>query len=276
MKTIDIEHLVRWAYCDELPKVGRPTSLVAAIRSGWSSLSRYGELLTVVQEPDILNQWGLVPLEVEGGDPHPDALAVAAAVEDLAKLDVELPEGWNPLTDMGDLGEEGAEAVRRGLDRLSPLTEEGRRKVRQPLSRLVIRQAILGCAPAWEAGPPVRRVVSGANGKPRWFRQITHLSPGAFGPVASVVEIDGFNGSRQRPFPGAYRKFELVPDPAPIVVERGEYELWIAALGCLAETLADQGLSAHLVHHSARPARPWEAHVCSAVSRPPVGESAVT
>ncbi len=35
MKQVDIEHLVRWAYRDELPKVGRETSLVAALRSGW-------------------------------------------------------------------------------------------------------------------------------------------------------------------------------------------------------------------------------------------------
>lgn len=257
MKRIDIEHLVRWAYCDELPKVGRETSLIAAIRSSWSSLSRYGELLTVVQEGDIANRWGLVPL-AGADDPHPDALVVADAVEALAGFEVELPEGWNPLSDMGDLGPEGLEAVSRGLDRLSPVGADGQRKVRQPLARLLIRHAVLGSAPAWEAEAPAPRMVIGANGKPMWFRRIVATSPGPFGPVTTTVEVDGYNPSRQRPFPGAYRKVELVPDPAPVVVERGEYELWVAGLGLLVELLAGK-LAAHVALPCARVPRPWEA-----------------
>ncbi|MEW6121634.1 MAG: hypothetical protein AB1698_03415 [Pseudomonadota bacterium] len=255
MKRIDIEHLVRWAYRDELPKVARETSLVAALRSGWDSLSRYGELLTVVQESDMTNRWGLVPLDTQD-DPHPDALAVADAVEGLASLEVDLPADWYPLSDLGDLGPEGFDAVRRGLDRLAPTDGAGRRKVRSSLSRLVIRQAILGAAPAWEAEAPTRRMVC-AGGKPAWFRKLTCTSPGAFGDVQRVVEVDGFNAARQRPFPGAYRKFELEPDPVMAVIERGEHELWVAALTVLSEML-DGALSAHAPHPPTRPARPWE------------------
>lgn len=256
MKRIDIEHLVRWAYRDELPKVARETSLIAALRSGWASISRWSELMTVVQEGDLVNRWGLVPLDTMD-DPHPDALAVAAAVERLGDFEVSLPEGWNPLSDLGDLGPEGQDAVRRGLDRLSPPDGQGARVMRQPLARIVIRQAILGTAPSWEAEVPARRMVTGPNGKPRWFRAVSHVSAGAFGDVTETVEVDGFNAARQRPFPGAYRKFELEPDPCPVVVERGEYELWVAGLHALVDLLAGT-LSAHAPLPPARVARPWE------------------
>ncbi len=65
-----------------------------------------------------MNRWGLVPLDTMD-DPHPDALAVAAAVEELGGFEVSLPDGWDPLSDLGDLGAEGQDAVRRGLDRLA-------------------------------------------------------------------------------------------------------------------------------------------------------------
>ncbi|GGF56608.1 hypothetical protein GCM10007301_15360 [Azorhizobium oxalatiphilum] len=256
MKRVDIEQLVRWTYRDELPKVERDTDFSAGIPSSWSSLARYGELLTVVQEGDIVNRWGLVPLDGDH-EPHPDALVVADAVEMLGEFEVALPDGWSPLSDMGDLGPEGVEAVRRGLDRLSPVDPNGRRTLRQPLARLIIRNAVLGCAPCWEAEAPERVMVTGANGKPLWFRHLTETTPGAFGPVTSTVEVDGFNASRQRPYPGAYRKFALLPDPTFAVVERGEYELWVAALGLLVELL-DGKLSAHIPTPSARLSRPWE------------------
>lgn len=256
MKRVDIETLVRWAYRDELPKVGRETTLVAAIRSGWAACSRYGELLTVVQESDIVNRWGLVPLDVETDGPHPDAMAVADAVERLALHEVDIPADWYPLADMGDLGAEGVDAVRRGVDRLLVQDAQGRRMPRQSLARLVIRHAILGDAPAWEAEAPTRRMVS-ACGKPKWFRQISQVTPGAFGPCAQTVEVDGYNATRQRPFPGAYRKFELVPDPVATVRERGEYEMWHAALNLLLEDLHATGLTAHQVLPSPRPPRPW-------------------
>lgn len=264
MKTLGIEALLSWAYRDELPKMAAPKSLVAAIRPAWHSLSRFGELMTVVQETDIVNRFGVTPL-LSGGDedPHPDALAVADAVEALAWCEVGMPEGWNPLADMGDLGPEGPDAVRRGLDRLSPADGEGRRKVREPLSRLVIRHAVLGGAPVWEAEAPARRMVTGPNGKPAWFRRIVATSPGAFGPVTTPVEVDGYNHTRQRPFPGAYRKFELVPDPVSTVVERGEYELWFAALALLVEMLGGT-LAQHAVLPCARSPRPWEVSVSGA------------
>ncbi|MEP9378400.1 hypothetical protein ABLE91_16915 [Aquabacter sp. CN5-332] len=258
MKQINIEALLRWTYRDELPKVGRPTSMVAAIRPGWSAMSKLSVLHTVVQETDIANRWGLVPLDMAADDPHPDALAVAEAVERLGKREVELPGDWSPLSDMGDLGDEGAEAVRRGVERLFILDAKGLRKPRQPLSRLVIRHAILGSAPAWEGEVPARRMIC-EHGKPKWFRRVVQETPGPFDPVSTEVEIDGYNHTRQRPYPGAYRKFELVPDPMGTVVDRGERELWVAALAMLAEDLQGRGLIAHTVTGCIQSARPWEA-----------------
>lgn len=262
MKRIDIEHLVRWAYLDELPKVAAQPDRLSGPQmvSGGAVLARLSVLHTLVQEQGIANRYGVLPLLDKSPDgPHPDALAVASAVEALADFQVELPEGWNPLADMGDLGAEGLDAVRRGLDRLAPPDAAGARKVRHPLSRLVVRQAVLGSAPAWEAEAPTRRMVC-SNGKPRWFRRIVQTTAGAFGPIEQTIELDGFNSARQRPYPGAYRKFELDPDPMMSVVERGEHELWVSALAVLADLLTE-GLSAHIALPPARPARPWEGDV---------------
>ncbi|MEW6256900.1 MAG: hypothetical protein AB1592_13175 [Pseudomonadota bacterium] len=259
MKRIDIEHLVRWAYRDELPKVAaRPKRLgPGGMVSGAAVLAKLQELNTLVQEPDIANRYGVLPLLEDGPDePHPDAICVAEAVEDLTGLDMEMPEGWNPLADMGDLGAEGIDAVRRGLDRLAPMAGTGKRSIRQSLSRLVIRQAVLGAAPSWEAEMPTRRMIC-AGGKPKWFRRVVQITQGAFGPVEQSIEIDGFNVARQRPFPGAYRKFELHPDPMMVVTERGEYELWVSALRVLTVIL-DGKLAAHVPLPPARPVRPWE------------------
>lgn len=262
MKTVDIETLLRWAYRDELPKMAAASSMVAAVRSSWHAVSRFGELMAVVQEADVVNRWGLVPLTRAADDPHPDALAVADAVEALAACDVNVPESWNPLSDMGDLGAEGEDAVRRGIDRLAPRGVDGRRKLRDPLSRLIIRHALLGGGPAWEAEAPTRRMVMGANGQPRWFRRVACTTPGAFGPLTTHLEVDGFNPAGRRPFPGAYRKFELVPDPAPAIVERGEYELWFAALGLLVEALSGT-LVQHVPMPCQRSPRPWDGAVSS-------------
>ncbi|OYX15039.1 MAG: hypothetical protein B7Z15_01870 [Rhizobiales bacterium 32-66-8] len=259
MKRVDIETLVRWAYRDELPKVAaRPARLgPSGLVSGAAMWAKLHVLNTLVQEPDIANRYGVLPLlDDSPDDVHPDAVRVAEAVEGLARLEVCVPDAWHPLGDMGDLGPEGADAVRRGLDRLAPVTSSGARIVRHALSRLVIRHAILGAAPSWQAEVPTRRMVC-AGGKPKWFRRAIYTTDGAFGPVHQTLEIEGFNAARQRPFPGAYRKFELDPDPVTAVVERGEHELWVSALALLAETLSG-ALTAHVPLPPARPARPWE------------------
>lgn len=284
MRAIDIEALVRWAYRDELPKAASVAGegLAFGFRSGWGGVERYGELLAVVQEPDIRNRYGLVPDFTATGEPHPDAVAVHEAVEALATLEFVQPEGWNPLSDMGDLGIDGPAAVARGLARLlvvedargadvalsrdlrSAAVKDGvargqRLVLRRSPARLVIRQAILGGCPPWEAEAPERCVVM-EYGKPKWFRRVVQVSDGAFGPASHEMEVDGFDAKRRRPFPDAYQRFILDPDPADAVHARAEYEIWIAALGVLVEDLAGQ-LHAHAPTPPTRATRPWERDV---------------
>lgn len=263
MKRIEIEALLRWAYRDELPKAAAAGGdrLAVGFRSGWGGVEKWGELLTLVQEPDIRNRFGLVPDYLATTEPHPDAVRVDEAVERLRLCGFEAPAGWNPIADLldaaGDLGARGAAAVARGLAALTLVDVTGRTVLRRSVSRLVMRQAILGGCPAWEGDVPELRQET-AHGKVRWFRRVVLEVEGAFGPTQEEIELDGYDQKRQRPFPGAYTKSYLDPDPAPVVEARAEYELWRAALDLLAEDLA-HGLEAHAVLPSTRSPRPWEA-----------------
>lgn len=253
MKTIGIEALLRWAYVDELPNGEVDRVGPAAPRAGWASMSLFGELLTRVAGTDVRNIYGLAPTGL-ARPPHPDAVTVFHAVSTLEGALFNVPAGWNPLDDMGDLGEDGAAAIRRGLDRLTT-TVDGETRLRRPLVNLVLRHAICGGVPAWEFDAPEAKLLT-ANGKPCWFRRIVEEVPGAFGPVRMEVEVDGYDARRQRPFPGAYRKTVLTPDPAEAVAARAEYQLWHAALAHLATVLI-MPLEEHDVLPPALPARPW-------------------
>lgn len=258
MKRMDIEALLRWAYRDELPKAAAGGErLVVGFKTGWGGVERYGELLTVIDEPDIRNRYGLVPDRFATTEPHPDAERVHDAVMYLRRCAMNVPDGWNPISDMGDMGPEGVAAVARGLTAMTFVTDRGDTVLRRSVVRLVIRQAILGDCPAWEGEAPVRRTVTAQGGKVRWFRRVVQVSDGAFGPAQQEIEVDGFDHKRRRPFPDAYTKTILDPDPVPVVQGRAEYELWRAALDLLVEDLPG-ALEAHKVTASSRSYRPWE------------------
>lgn len=97
----------------------------------------------------------------------------------------------------------------------------------------------------------------GVSGKPRWFRRLPVTSEGAFGPVTEEIEWDGFDHKRRRPFPDAYTKSYLDPDPVPVVPGRAEYELWRAALDLLVDDLSGT-LESREPLASPRPRQPWE------------------
>ncbi|WP_454919231.1 hypothetical protein [Xanthobacter sediminis] len=261
MKRMDIEALLRWAYRDELPKAAASGGdrLAFGFRTGWGGVERYGELLAVVQEPDVRNRYGLIP-DGSDGDPCADAIAVAAAVERLGRCDFDLPEGWDPLSDMGGaaaFGAEGLAAVVRGIGALTVVDATGRTVLRRSPARLVIRHAILGGCPDWEGEVPERRVEM-VFGRPRWYRRVTLTSDGAFGQSQYEVEVDGFDYRRRRPHPDAYQRHYFEPDLAALVTARAEYEIWRAALDLVAEDVGG-GLVHHMVEPSAAAARPWEA-----------------
>ncbi|MCL8385552.1 hypothetical protein [Xanthobacter aminoxidans] len=275
-KTVDIEALLRWAYREELPKAAAGGSrLVVGFKTGWGGVERFGELLAVIDEPDIRNRYGLVPDGTASTDPHPDAVRVHDAVMALRRCDLEVPEGWAPLSDMGDLGPEGAAAVVRGLAGMIIINDKGARVLRRSVTRIVIRQAILGGAPEWEGETPERHVAC-IHGKPQWFRREVVVTDGAFGPASHEIEVDGFDHRRRMPYADAYTKMVLDPDPVPVVQGRAEYELWRGALDLLAEDLAG-ALDAHAVLPSDRSARPWETpdperRILPSLLKPPLPE----
>jgi len=270
MKTIGIEALLRWAYCEELPKAEAIGGAVAAAgpRQPGNHWGRSGEMRTLLAIVDAeYNRFGVVsdPLALEA--PHADAVVVGDVVAELSTLELDLPDGWCPLGDFvaaGALTEgEAAAATVRGLARVMRVDTDGHRGAGERLARLVMRHAVQGGAPDWEAEVPERKVVS-AHGKPRWFRMTQVWSGAVDGAGHAVegmgrwvdVEVDGYDEKRKRARPDAYRKHYFDPDPADAVVARAEYQLWRAALAFLAVDL-DGRLADHAVTDSSRGAAPW-------------------
>ncbi|MCQ0986415.1 hypothetical protein [Jiella marina] len=259
MKPIEIEELLRWAYRQELPKAGSGTVRSAVAMNGWGPMNDYERLLTVVDD-DGRNAWGCVADLSAESDPHPDALIVGRTVQAMAGIDFAVAEDWDGLADLrcsdGSplTGAERADCHARGRA-MALDTRAGR------MPGLIVRHAILGGAPEWLDYGPVRRVfVRNAQGGTAWFRQAERCD--GEGRPGITIEIDGYDRRRQRPFPGAYRKTVLAPDPARLVRDRLTYQAYLVALAELtarlqAGTCGD--LTAHRVEGSPRALWPWEA-----------------
>lgn len=262
MKTsIDIEDLLIWAYRVELPKVPEMPAGPARHAKGWAPMSAFGDLLAVIDDRDVRNAYGVTPDRLATGGPHPDAVDVDRAVNDLDGLHLDVPAGWWPFADMAlpaDWGEAGEMAMADALGRLTEAGKDGALKFKTSPAWLVRKHAMMGSSPVWEAEPIEHRMVRGANGKAKWF--VKRL-------VAQTVndeiigytehEVDGWCASRRRPYQGAYHRMELTPSPLHAAVDRAEYEVWHAGLVSLADALRDS-LAAHVVTGPRRAVRPWE------------------
>ncbi len=242
-KSIGIEAFLAWCYREELPKTPR-------LGNGPAN---YGPSLRTDDYVDHCNVWGLVPDFGARSWPHPDAVRAGNLVMELGDFAVGMPEDWQPLADM--VGMEGIEeATMRAINELTVRDSAGGTRLRVMPERLIVRHALLGGTPDWQAEMPAVKVVTRANGKPCWFRRV--MVRQRTGDMIEA-EVDGYDQRAKRPFPGAYRKTRLVPDPADAVLGRAEYEIWHAALAVLVEELRGQ-LEAYELEHCTRPARPWE------------------
>ncbi|WP_100962620.1 hypothetical protein [Bosea sp. FBZP-16] len=259
MRTIGIEAFLGWVYREELPKAEAPgtgAGLSSAMfgAGGWDAVSRQGELMADMVSDGRVNSYGVVPLSAwYGAPPHEDAFTAHRFVGELAQMDLVLPDDWSPLQGLGLSPQEERAAVARAMPRIA--VEHGDRwRLHFKPVELVRRYAILGGCPPWEAQVPKARFVE-LHGKPQWFRII--MVEGAFGRLYER-EVDGYNARSKRPYPGAYRKTYLEPDPMGAVIERAEYEVWHAALAGLTEDLNASGeLIDHRISMSDRSARPW-------------------
>lgn len=249
-RKMDIEALLRWVYRDELPRAQSDVLSFGprAYATANGAIRQAGEMMTVIDAP--LNRYGVVADLTAMRPPHPDAIKVYEAVTTLDSLVLEFPDGWDPFADIPCMGVDGIAAGTRAIQHLAVTDERGLMTLRGLPATLVRRYAILNGTPDWYAEAPVRKTVTVGKGRPGWFRRV--LISGA------EMEVDGFDRKRRMPYPDAYQKSYLDPDPFEFALGRAEYEVWHAALGVLAADLDGQ-LQAFDVCESHRPSRPWEA-----------------
>lgn len=244
MKKMTIEALLGWAFRQELCKIGSGGGRTAVAGSSWSMVSDFAALGTLIDRNP--NVWGVVPDFVEGGEAHPDALVVGAAVRRLADLGgFDIPAGWNPFPEFTD--EHGAIAAEVARV-VSEIRLRGDRLSGRHIVATVIGAAILGKGPDWRADPPTLRLVA-ARGKPAWF--IKREARDGFGRIYAY-EDDGFDHKRQRPKRGAYRKYELSEPLRGAIQSRLDWQLWRDALSQLHDAL-----SSRLAAHELEPFHAW-------------------
>jgi len=255
MKRIGIEALLAWAYRQELPKAGGDLVVrhagPGASRGGWDPVSEYGETLALIQ---MSNHWGCVPDFSSEDGPHPDAVLVGQAVSRLAGVSFDAAPGYDVLTDL--VLADGSQLTETERDdcHMRGLAIAQINGGRMPAT--IARLAILGQFPEWRATEAVtRKPVCGANGKEAWFRMVER-SAGEGRPLM-MVEADGFDRVLRRPYPNAYRKARLTPDPARLVSDRAEYQVFVLALAALAADL-DGTLAEHRVDGPSRRLWPWD------------------
>lgn len=253
-RTMAIEDALIWTYRDELPKTPRLRTGPMLPERAWASVEEFAELLTVIDEP--VNGFGVLEDGRATVGPHPDALAIHAAVVRLgAEMEVTFPPDWSPISDLGDLGELGDLAVAKAVHDLQAARVIHGNRLRWSPQVVVVRAAIIARDPDWEI-EPVEVVEVKSFGKPKWFRMVTIPDPYCEGSSYSY-ETDGYDPKRKRPFPDAYKKATLDHDLASGIVDRAVYEIWRAALDLLFEEL--QGtLESITLTPSTRPWRPWE------------------
>lgn len=266
MRIMSIEQALRWAYVDELPKAPSLSERLtpASWPRGWESVEHFGDYLALVDvSPRPENMFGLAPDFSAADVPHDDAVRIHEAVMALNSCPVAVPNDWYPLSDMGDLGALGRDAVEHALERIAPVCGNGERWMKARPAALIQKHAILGGSPDWENELVERQIVRAHSGEVLWFMleqvEITSADE-ALGVAAEyiTVEVDGFNRSARRPYREAYRKEELHPDPTHLIMHRAEYEVWHQALERLTESLPEQ-LTSIIITPTARLQRPWEA-----------------
>jgi len=245
-KQIGIVELLEWAYRHELPKAERPgDGMSASASSSWGMVASYGVLGTVIDAQ--INRFGVVPVGMDEGDPHPDAMAVAAAVGGLASSRVSISEEWTPFPDWVDADGLVEHAVARIRPRLASMRGE-------EIQTMLIARAVLGRKPVWRGDEPGRAMIM-HGGKPAWFMKAAGQD--AWGnPVER--EVDGYNYRSCRPRAGAYRKYRLTDDVAGLAIDRFRRTVWALAVRHVAQHVAGQ-LSSHQLSAEVPTLAPWAA-----------------
>lgn len=240
MKRMTIDEAVRWAYRDELPKSRERPIEARGMGNGSTGPNMLADWWTL---PD--NAFGVVIDPSKWEDPHPDAIAIHRAVEALDAEPVNYPEDEAGLIDWVGLDLHGLE-VRCAAEVFQAVRR------RRP-AELVHQVAILGL-PDMIVDPVELRFMTHANGEVRWFRKEVIVVNGE----AIEREVDGRNHKSHRPYPDAYRKPMLEPDPVPSLIGRAKAEVWRSAMDLLFEQLVGRLAEVDLLPCEL-PELPWEA-----------------
>jgi hypothetical protein len=223
----DVEDIIAWACAEELPKkrAGGKVSPLVAFRAGTSRSDRelVGRWNRPASYPTVSPTFarGFAPAGGRGGEPHPDALIVEAAVLELG-------------TRLAELAPPAAISAGIGL----PHDLAGAwRAAAANVANLVFVHGRLRSRPyAGEERFEIRPVCA-ANGKPgvwRTERRVDQLG----------VERD-FDNPAQRIRSNLYQagsfcRLAYDPDPQLVVNDRAEYFAWRLAMETLCDALSER------------------------------------
>jgi hypothetical protein len=253
-RAMTIEDAVIWAFKEELPKENDLSGRApAGYPSGFGSALNQASGYWAVPS----NGFGVVPDLSAAEAPHPDAVAIFQAVRSLDDVVVTIPADWNPLGDLADLGPEVVDAAMRALHQVCGYAPDRSLVLRSKLSTTVRTAVFLGPPECHVGAERPERIPIQHGGKPRWFRKVRRvIGEGATARVYENEE-DGRNPRTRRPYPGAYHKYVLQPDPMPIAADRVLYEVWRRSMDVLYADL-DGLLDGVDLRPCSLPDRPWE------------------
>lgn len=254
MKTTTIEDLVRWAYLEELPKVAPGRSGPTGVGNGWGAVGSYVQLLAVID----LNPYGVVPNLADLGEPHPDAVAVHAAIADLDHLVVDDFDPEDLVSDMPHLGDLLQVALAEAIDRVLVRDRDGDLVVKGGVGVLVRTRALLGGAVAPVGDAPRLVPMLGANGRQVWRRRVLMACrwDGDGNEIGWETREVGVPVVSGRVPLDAFPVEVLRPDPTGLIAERLRWMAWHAGLEALETMLTDRLVDHRLVLPD-RPWRPW-------------------
>lgn len=238
-RLLDIEEVLTWAFRHELPKRRDGDR---GPRLGYAPVCpmfKHADLGTRVE--NFSREPGM-PAAL--GDPHPDALAVEAAVTDLARFAEHRFSGSLGLLTYlpQDLDEHAAIAA----------------AMEQVVGTVQVH-ARLGSRPTF-ASSPIPAALVGSNGKPIIYILRTEMRAGADGIMRPKLIEERTNAVAKDRYPkGAYCPLHW-DDVGAILRERAAYAAWWAAIDLLAHELAGK-LDTIAVLAPAAAQRPWAGDV---------------
>lgn len=235
-RRMTMDRALRWAFCEELPKVQSRTAALVGPSAPPSPSSHVSEVGRLGAEVDGgVNFYGVSPFDVWMGDVHEDALVIGDTVAGLEPRD----EDWSDCLELIiDLGADDLmlQALARAASRCRIID----------LADLVRREAILSrlcppvgarADPSWQSEVPERKLLTTANGLAKWFMRRQRTVAYSDGKVGVEWEEIAVVGRKNGPPAGAYRKWALDPIPDDVLIERIRHTAWLLTVSAMAEAL---------------------------------------